>query len=138
MCYIAFLIKQTCIYIWINPICDKTVHLIHFVHMICGSCTGGMCHFSCAMYVVFCCECYLFCRTMDYGLMENDFVCLTSDSLTTNISMKPLHFVFCNTYVHKICNSAIYSFYYAFVISLFGIVQLLINFETCRGFLLSR
>ena len=38
--------------------------------------------------------CYQFCRKKDDGLLEIDFVCSTSDSLTTNSLMKPLH-VFC-------------------------------------------
>ena len=37
----------------------------------------------------------LFCRKMDNGLKyEIDFVCLTFDSLTTNVSLKPLLVVF--------------------------------------------
>ena len=31
------------------------------------------------------------CLKKDNGLLEIDFVCLTSDSLTTNILLKPLH-----------------------------------------------
>ena len=52
------------------------------VHMFGGSCKGGMCHLSSGIHDA-CCDCYLFCHNMDCGLMENYFVCLTSDSLTT-------------------------------------------------------
>ena len=34
-------------------------------------------HVVCMKYVV--CDSYLFCRNIDYGLMDNDFVCLTFD-----------------------------------------------------------
>ena len=40
------------------------------------------------------CYCYQFCRKMESGLLEIDFVSLTSDSSTTNISLKPLHVIF--------------------------------------------
>ena len=67
--------------------------LTFLVHILVGSCTGGMCHFSCGVYAVCCFEYYLFCRKIDYGLMEYDFVCLTFDTLI-NILMKALYVVF--------------------------------------------
>ena len=48
------------------------------VRMICGSSTGGMCWFSCG-YMLFVTD-YVWTWIMT---MEIDFVCLTSDSLTT-------------------------------------------------------
>ena len=44
-----------------------------------------------------CCDCYQFCQKMEYGLLENDFVCLTSDSLTTPDRSKPF-FICCLFY----------------------------------------
>ena len=38
---------------------------------------------------------------MDIALLEIDFVCLTSDSLTRNILLKPLHIVFLQMYESK-------------------------------------
>ena len=43
---------------------------------------------------------------MDNGLLEIDFVCLTSDSLTTNVSLKPLHVVILQFIIIWLCISS--------------------------------
>ena len=66
-------------------------------HKLGGSCMGDAHHF---MGSVCFCGCYQFCRKIDWGLLENYFVCLTSNSLilvvneldvkqTKSISNKP-------------------------------------------------
>ena len=50
-----------------------------------------------------CCYSYLHCRKIDNLLLEMDFVCLTSDGLTTNISAKPVHVVFFTIHQLTIC-----------------------------------
>ena len=45
------------------------------------------------------CYCYKFCRKVDNGLLKFDFICLTSDSLMTNVSLKPLHVVLLQLYI---------------------------------------
>ena len=42
-------------------------------------------------------DCYQLCQKMDFGFMINDFVCLTSDSLTTLDMAKPIYVVSCTT-----------------------------------------
>ena len=62
--------------------CCASFCLSFLVHLFGGYCIWGMCCLSSGIHAV-CCDCYLSCQNMDSGLMENDFVYLTSDSLTT-------------------------------------------------------
>ena len=55
--------------------------------LFCGSCTGGMCHPSCGVYVECCCDYYRICRIKIMVCPIMDFVGLTSDSLTTFTSV---------------------------------------------------
>ena len=61
--------------------------------MLVGSCTEVMCRLPRGVYAVCCCDCCQYWQTMDHGLLDNDFVCLTSDSWTTIASERPLHIV---------------------------------------------
>ena len=83
--------------------------MVHYIYaMLCGSCTGRKCCFACDVKVFIVtnfCLCsvltfiYSLCTIVGngFGLLEKDFVCLTSDSFT-NISLKPLHVVFLQLY----------------------------------------
>ena len=54
---------------------------------------------------------HLFCWNMDDGLLEIDFVCLTSDSLTPNVSHKHLHVILNIGIVNQIHKGKVYWFY---------------------------
>ena len=64
-------------------------HIYAFrVHMLCGPCMGGIRHLSYGVNVDIVSN---FVGKLMMALLEIDFVCLTADLLTTNISMKHLH-----------------------------------------------
>ena len=55
------------------------------VNMLDGSCTGAMLHLSSGVCAV-CCYCHRLCWKIGNGLLDNDFMCSTSDSLKMLIS----------------------------------------------------
>ena len=57
--------------------CCALFRLSFLVHMFGGGGAQEGCVTFHVVYMLY--ICYLFCQNMDYGLMENDFVCLTSE-----------------------------------------------------------
>ena len=60
------------------------------------------------------CNCYQFCRKMDNGLLEIDFVYLTSDSLTTDVSLLPCCYKCCLFTISRFMYSNTFSNYLSF------------------------
>ena len=67
-------------YAILKLLCCALFCLTFLVHMLCGSCTGRKCCFACGANVLIVTNLI----RNGFGVLEINFVCLTSDSLTTD------------------------------------------------------